>query len=137
MHHLTIVLRQQACKAEPSAALPQPQPQTDARARAAAQHAKAKQAQLEYRRLQYHFAQLQQHGRVYKVHLGMALPETRLLRLLDACRLRATRAPTYLRLPIQLRLALQGAGAAVATGSVGCGRGAPGEAATAAAGLRR
>ena len=64
MHHLTIGLRQQACKAEPPAALPQPQPQTDAQARAVAQHAKAKQAQLEYRRLQYHFAQLQQHGRV-------------------------------------------------------------------------
>ena len=64
MHHLTIVLRQQACKAEPPAALPQPQPLTDAQARAVAQHAKAKQAQDEYRRLQYHFAQLQQRGRV-------------------------------------------------------------------------
>ena len=57
-------LRQQACKAELPVALPQPQPQTDAKARAVAQHAKAKQAQEEYRRLQYHFAQLQQHGRV-------------------------------------------------------------------------
>ena len=42
----------------------QAQAQADAQARAAAQHAKAKQAQAEYHRLQHHFAQLQQHGRV-------------------------------------------------------------------------
>ena len=42
----------------------QAQAQADAQARAAAQHAKAKQAQEEYQRLQHHFAQLQQHGRV-------------------------------------------------------------------------
>ena len=46
----------------------------------------------------------------------------------------ASRAP---RLPIPFRLAIQGAAAAVATGSVGCGRGASGEAATAAEGPRR
>ena len=79
MHHPITVLRQ-ACKAEAAAAqpLPQPQPQplsqpqpksqlqqqADAQARAAAQHAKAKQAQAEYRRLQHHFVQLQQHGRI-------------------------------------------------------------------------
>ena len=51
---------------------PQPQPHADAhadahavaQARVVAQHAKTKQAQAEYRRLQLHFAQLQQHGRV-------------------------------------------------------------------------
>ena len=42
----------------------QPQPQADAQTRAAAQHAKAKQAQAEYRRLQYHFAKLERHGRI-------------------------------------------------------------------------
>jgi hypothetical protein len=42
----------------------QPQPEADARARADAQHAKAKHAQTEFRRLQHHFAKLQQHGRV-------------------------------------------------------------------------
>ena len=79
MHHPITVLRQ-ACKAEAAAAqpLPQPQPQplsqpqpksqlqqqADAQARAAAQHAKAKQAQAEYRRLQHHFVQQQQHGRI-------------------------------------------------------------------------
>ena len=70
----------QARKAEARAALPlpqpqpqprlqsqpqsQPQPEADARARADAQHAKAKHAQTEFRRLQHHFAKLQQHGRV-------------------------------------------------------------------------
>ena len=70
----------QARKAEAPAALPlpqpqpqprlqsqpqsQPQPEADARARADAQHAKAKHAQTEFRRLQHHFTQLQQHDRV-------------------------------------------------------------------------
>ena len=80
VHHAITVLRQQACKAEAAVAqllpqsqplpqsLPQPQPQpqplSDAHARVAAQHAKAKHAQAEYERLQRHFAQLQQQGRV-------------------------------------------------------------------------
>ena len=79
VHHAITVLRQQACKAEAAVAqllpqsqplpqsLPQPQqpqPLSDAHARVAAQHAKAKQAQAEYERLQRHFAQLQQQGRV-------------------------------------------------------------------------
>ena len=79
VHHAITVLRQQACKAEAAVAqllpqsqplpqpLPQPQqpqPQSDAQARVTAQHAKAKQAQAEYERLQRHFAQLQQQGRV-------------------------------------------------------------------------
>ena len=48
----------------PVQAQAQAQAQARARARAVAQHAKAKQAQAEYQRLQHHFAQLQQHGRV-------------------------------------------------------------------------
>ena len=86
VHHAFTVLRQQACKAEAAVAQllpqsqplpqsltqslpqpqsqPQPQPLSDAHARVAAQHAKAKQAQAEYERLQRHFAQLQQQGRV-------------------------------------------------------------------------
>ena len=80
MHHAITVLRQQACNAEAAVVqllpqsqplpqlLPQPQPQpqplSDAHARVAAQHAKAKQAQAEYERLQRHFAQIQQQGRV-------------------------------------------------------------------------
>ena len=71
------MLRQQARKAEVAVAQPlaqsQPQPlsqpqlqspQAEAQARVAAQHAKAKQAQDEYERLQRHFAQIQQQGRV-------------------------------------------------------------------------
>ena len=88
VHHAITVL-QQACNAEAAVAqpLPQPQPQpqpqqsqpqSDAQARATAQHAKAKQAQAEYERLQHHFAQLQQHGKV-KGPPGSA--RARLLRL--------------------------------------------------------
>ena len=91
VHHAITVL-QQACNAEAAAAQPlpqpqqqqpqqsqpQPQPQSDAQARVTAQHAKAKQAQAEYERLQHHFAQLQQHGKV-KGPPGSA--RARLLRL--------------------------------------------------------
>jgi hypothetical protein len=52
----------------------QPQPEADARARADAQHAKAKHAQTEFRRLQHHFAQLQQHDRVKDPGRARLLP---------------------------------------------------------------
>ena len=160
MHHPITVLRQ-ACKAEAAAAqpLPQPQPQplsqpqpksqlqqqADAQARAAAQHAKAKQAQAEYRRLQHHFVQLQQHGRIKGPpwqcpgsvpapgHMPSALGNSTLSGGRNSVQLRPPSQPTSKSL-IQLCLVLQGAGAAVATGSVGCGHGAEGGAATAAAG---
>ena len=51
-------------QAQAAQAQAQAQAQAEAQARVAAQHAKAKQAQAEYRRLQLHSAQLQQHGRV-------------------------------------------------------------------------
>ena len=161
MHHPITVLRQ-ACKAEAAAAqpLPQPQPQplsqpqpksqlqqqADAQARAAAQHAKAKQAQAEYRRLQHHFAQLEQLGRIkgppWQCPGSAFAPSQRTIispGQLDTpgghgrpVILPPSQQPS--KSPIQLRLVLQGAGAAVATGSVGCGRGAPRGAATAAEG---
>jgi hypothetical protein len=76
--HRAITVQARKAEAPTARPLPQPQPQprlqsqpqshsqpeADARARADAQHAKAKHAQTEFRRLQHHFSQLQQHGRV-------------------------------------------------------------------------
>ena len=164
VHHAS-TLRQQACKAEAAAAQPlsqpqpqpqpqlqpQPQSQADAQARATAQHAKAKEAQAEYHRLQHHFAQLQQHGRVKgppwqcQSSAPVAPPQgtpagsgqlgTPTGGGMGPSGVQSLPSkPAALKVAIQLRLAPQGAAAAVATGSVGCGRGAAGDAATAAAG---
>ena len=128
---------------------PQPQPLSDAHARVAAQHAKAKEAQAEYERLQHHFAQLQQHDRVkgppwqcqssaiappQGTPIGskqLGTPTGGEMGPLGVQSLPPSRPPPWS--PSKLRFALQGAAAAVATGSVGCGRGAAGDASTAAA----